>query len=277
MSVGWGQGGFGQILWGLGDPFRVAGVQPIRENLLRLEFNFQPKDTALEEDGDATIVSSYVVTPLAGTIGYDAVDARPVSVASVERAIFEGADNRFYDLWLDRAMSPYASEYQVKVSNVLDLSGNQLQVGYDFATTFALFRGLEPNLAEVVQPSRDLANKDGLYGADDTGDYRTDAGLASFKKRVLRRLITRRGSFAHLPGYGVGTLDEIKQLARNSTRRKLEAQAEEQIGLEPETEKVRAHLVRDASVPGLWRFIILVRARNSLALRIDSPVEGLQL
>jgi hypothetical protein len=99
----------------------------------------------------------------------------------------------------------------------------------------------------------------------------TNQGLASLRKRVLRRLLTRRGAFPHLPGYGVGTAAEIKRLATPSVRARIVAEAEAQIRREPEVEEARASLDPIPGHPGAWRLSVRVRAQAG-SLSVEAPL-----
>jgi hypothetical protein len=81
----------------------------------------------------------------------------------------------------------------------------------------------------------------GTFPIDGSGDYGIDSGIASYKKRIIRRLTSRRGAFAHLAAsrYGVGVVEAVKQLGRAGVREALAAEAEAQIRLEPETLDVK--------------------------------------
>jgi len=97
------------------------------------------------------------------------------------------------------------------------------------------FRTFGPPASNVVakrrQRSFDLANEaPGQLQLDADGDYRTDADFETRRKRVARRLNTPRGTFAHLPDYGLAL--PLKRLLRVGDLRRLQGDALEQIELE---------------------------------------------
>lgn len=224
---------------------------------------------------DAADPKNYAITPVNGTIGDDGLPARTVFIARVEQAI--GAGNAV-DLWLDRRLSPFPAEYTVRCTK-------SVSIGAPLSDLFAQFYGVvwAPLLpTNATTPATDFANAGsaeipgssqilGVYPTTNQGDYATDQGLVSYKKRIIRRLTTRRGRFAHLPNYGVGLLDEIKRLAKASTRQALAAQAEVQIKEEPETEQVQVTITQDATNPGLFFFRVRARTRVFGQVNLDIP------
>lgn len=228
---------------------------------------------------DAADPKNYVITPVEGTIGDDGLPARPVFVTRVDRAAEAESNGRAVDLWLDRRMSPFPAEYVASCTK-------SVAVGVPLSSTIATFYGLvwaPPLPANATTPATDFANSGsaeipgssqilGVFPTTNQGDYATDQGLVSYKKRIIRRLTTRRGRFAHLPNYGVGLLDEIKRLAKPSTRQSLAAQAEAQIREEPETEQVQVTITQSATNPGLFFFLVQARTRVFGQVSLDIPV-----
>jgi len=111
----------------------------------------------------------------------------------------------------------------------------------------------------------------GSYFADETGDYANHSGVASYRKRVIRRLTSREGSFRHLTNYGVGTPDQVKRLARPSVRAQLAVKAEEQFNQEPETLSVKVTIVAVGSV---FHYVVAAKMKLGVTLHINVPVSG---
>lgn len=296
--LGWGGGAFGGMPWGGGGggTLFLLSVLPIRENVIRLEFSVPLYFSILLDPPDASIPTKYVVTPVSGTIGLDGDPVHPVNVAgvslpSVVAGILASDVGRFVDITLDRPMSPYPTRYTVTVTNIFSadlveaLDPDPSSLSFD-----ALFKKLEEPQIATTRPSRDLANAQtgnaatsslpdpedtllnlGSLRVDDSGDYAFDEGLVNFKKRIIRRLVTSPGKFAHLPKYGVGIPDYGKRLAVSSVIASLAAQAEAQISLEPETSRVRVRPIVDPNTPGLVRFQIFVRPKSGEPQRFDVP------
>jgi hypothetical protein len=121
----------------------------------------------------------------------------------------------------------------------------------------ALFRTFgehKTNFTRRTVKSFDIA--EGLP-VDADGDYRNDADLQTLKKRILRRLMTRRGALAHAPEYGLRV--SIKAQSRIGLLRDLQAQAYEQIRAEPGVRDVRVTV--SAPHPAIVRLKLQVFAR----------------
>jgi hypothetical protein len=103
------------------------------------------------------------------------------------------------------------------------------------------------------------------------GDLGNDEGLESYRKRVIRRCMTRKGAFSHLPQYGIGVPAQVKKLAQPGVREALAAEAELQIGQEPETQQVSCSFERDATLAGLWWLIIRARTKAGAAGSVKVP------
>lgn len=282
--MSWGHGAWGSQLWGDSDGggLSIANVFAIAENVLRVEFSGPVFFSGLLEAQDASIPQKYEVAPTAGTVGYDGVPARAVTVVRVDvPAGVAGDEGNFVDLVLDRPMTPYPAKYDVTAEGIFSPDGLLSLDDGTAGTAWALHKTLVLATREATKPSRDVANPQtlaalreavpnpgdarpqlGTFVVDDTHDYAIDSGLTSFKKRVYRRLVTIKDSFAHLPGYGVGIPSYGKKLSQPATRAQLAAEAEQQIALEPEVAQVTVNAVTSPRSPGLTRFVILIRTRT---------------
>jgi hypothetical protein len=284
--LGWGTGGWGSGGWGapsLVDSLTLLSAVPVRENCVRLTFNTILAFTDVRGLVDAADPKNYLFTPVDGTIGEDGLPPRAVSPMLVEQPRVPSVNGRAVDVWLDRRMSPYPAQYRAQCLRSIASNGAPL------STTPAIFFGVTwaPSTPEqATTPATDFANVGyeaatipgsaqiiGVYPTTSQGDYATDQGIVSYKKRIFRRLTTRRGRFAHLPNYGVGVLDEIKRLARPATKQALAAQAEAQIKEEPETQQVQVTILADPRVPGLFRFRVKVRTSVFGVVNLDIPIE----
>lgn len=101
----------------------------------------------------------------------------------------------------------------------------------------------------------------GFWQYDETGEIVLDDASGSLKKRVLRRITTLLGGFAHLPNYGVPP--SLGTLARGDDIQALALRLQEQIRQEPDVRNAGV-TVRAESTPrgGLLRFEITVQQRS---------------
>jgi len=70
------------------------------------------------------------------------------------------------------------------------------------------------------------------------GDYEEDSGISLIKKLIIRRLLTPKGGFFHLPDYGLGFA--VKEPINPTRLVELKTDIERQCKLEPEIGSVSA-------------------------------------
>lgn len=295
MSGAWGSGGWGSGSWGGGPGFpgiSFVDALPIRENVVRVEFATKVYLSGLRETTDASIVDKWAVT--ADTAALDSIGDPSRSVAVVAAVIAtenvaEVDVGRFVELVLDRPMSSFPAQYTVFWSGIY--AADLATVDSGSAKIYAVYRALQAPTAIAAKPSRDFANPQladaareelrgsiaassmGTFGVGVDGDYAYDEGLASLRKRVIRRLVTKKGSFAHLPNYGVGVPQEAKRLGTTAVLSRLAADAESQLAAEPDVAAVKVVTEMPSGSPGLVFFRVFVRQRSGNPVRIDVPFQ----
>lgn len=296
-ATGWGAAPWGASPWGGGAA--AAGqlclglAIAIRENVVRMFFSAPVKYTRWYDHGDASRLGCYSVSVVGGT-GIDGLAAREVSPAAVD--LVRDSDGRQIDLTVDRAFSPYGVLYAVTVTGILSASGLMLGVGANSVQFQGLQKGMPSSLVEHAVATGDIANPQtlgalfdplpeagkrsdsllGTYRADGTGDLAMDVGLTSFKKRVFRRLTTKKGRFGHLPDYGVTLVNSVKMLARPGVTDALAADAEEQIRMEPETEAVSVRVEVTSSGVAFYRVAVRMKSGRTMDRAVPvafSPTE----
>lgn len=254
----------------------------IRENVVRVEFDEAVSLTGLLEASDASKTEKWIVQADPATTGMDGEPARAVSVVRVELAteadgVAEGDVGRFVNLVLDRPMTSFPAAYDLSFFEIYSADLGSMLSGT--ARVFATHAYLEPPKVDAGKVSRDFANPQGAKAAAvlgtfviaDDGDYATDQGPESLKKRVLRRLMTRKGAFAHLPNYGVGVPDEVKKLGTQAVLSRLRVDAEQQILEEPDVDQVRVGIFADSETPGLYRLRVAVRPKLGSPFAFEVP------
>jgi hypothetical protein len=267
-----------------GDDLEILSVYALDETTLRVTFNVQPYTDGLGSYRDGLRPDAYTVTAEAST-GNDGEPARAVQPILVD--LVDG-DPLSLDVHVDRPFSPYPATYTLSMSGAQGpLAGGIASTTYGNATgVLGVHRALQPQLEDQQQGWRDIANPQtpgaladvetrggdaayGTYVIDSTGDYAFDEGLISLKKRIYRRLITKKGQFAHAPNYGVGVGDVVKRLASQSVRSQLIAEAQSQIMQEPGVLRVLVALEPKGTSGGLWTMRVLVRTSVGQSARFD--------
>lgn len=247
----------------------------IRENVVRLTFDTAVYYTNVLDPSDASNPARYTITGKSDTVGSDGLPPRGVFAALAEHP-----SPTVIDVWTDRRLSPYPSRYTITLNGIV-ADGTLDPLNVYTSEFYGLRAGKPKPTPDLAISNADIANPQTLSGAldplslptdsvlgtlpvDDTGDLAKDEGLQSFKKRVLRRLTTRKGRFRHLPQYGTLAVESVKQLARPGLQASIAADAEEQIRQEPETVAVNVRIHMQGSV-AYYR----IRVRCSFGQTVD--------
>lgn len=291
-DIGWGGYGWGTSPWGGLDSgaFALVNLTAIRENVIRLELSSSAYFSGLLDAYDAGDPRKYNVAIEPGGVGLDGTAVRPVKVFAVELPLIPGVPNgRNVDLILDRPMTPWPARYLVAFSNLAQAFDRTVTLS-GTGTVDAIYKRIEPPQVDTAQPSRDFANPQtrtamldplpnpndanqlGCFPIDETGDYATDEGDTSFRKRILRRLVTKKNGFQHLPGYGVGIVEQIKRTLTPGKTSQLEQDAQLQIAQEPDVQKVAVRLIVSKTRPNLGRLVVLARKRGGGDVKLTVPV-----
>ncbi len=279
-GVGWGAGKWGSSGWGGSIALIVEGSVAARENAIQVEFSQRIYFSGVLDENDASDIAHYTLTPVAGGVGMDGSPVRPVNVVTATMADVTGGEGRFLELTLDRPMSPWPCEYTLGINGIYTEDQSSAMPDRTIVVT-SVFKQLVVPSRAVGVIARDIANPQTLSNAyhshvpnpldplnlgtvvtDDTGDYASDDGESAFKMRCIRRLITKKNGFVHLPGYGVGVPTYGKKLAQSSVMTSLATDAEAQIAREPETEKVVVRPGIDPLHPNKVRFVIIAKTKT---------------
>ena len=273
--AGWGDGPWGETPWGGGLPigFAVISAEPVRENVVRIRFASPVYFSGLLDPGDASSIKRYTVQAVSGTEGIEEDATREVRAIAVAR----GSDEFEIDVTVDRPFTSHGSRYLISVNGITSIDGDPIDPAGATYQFDGVYRQLVPPVPDRGVSNRDIANPQTLSGVldplpvttdpnvlgtfpiDDQGDYAFDEGLPSYKKRVFRRIFTRKGRFAHLPGYGTILLDSIKKLSQPGSRDAIAGDLEEQIREEPETVSVKVSI--ESTTDGIWYVRVAAKTR----------------
>lgn len=266
LSGGFGAGPFGAMAFGSGGGVSIAAAVQLTRNSIRLNISgpvpvFNPGDVR-----DALYDRGYSLELYNVPLGMP--PAHVPRVVFVER-VGEGAVTIYTDAPLDGPGVVYRLIGSTDVFGAVPVSARS-----------ALFRtfGDSSLVREERARSRtfDLANVQagaagpgeeqqlGTLVTDTDGDFQNDAGVANLKKRVIRRVTTRLGSYQHAPGYGLRV--PLKGLVTPAGLRDLQQQALQQIALEPGVTAVRVSVTEPS--PGVVLIGIEVDA-DGLSFGVD--------
>ena len=137
------------------------------------------------------------------------------------------------------------------------------------------YRDYANPIFEIDKRTSQIVPGPGFWQYDETGEIVLDDAAGSLKKRVLRRITTLLGGFAHLPTYGVPSM--LGTMARGDDIQALALRLQEQIREEPDVRDASV-TVRALSTPagGIVRFEIVVqqRAIGEVSFLVQVPSLG---
>jgi hypothetical protein len=202
-------------------------------NSVDVVYDSEPRHIDPNDPGDATNPDNYDVT---GPIPPD-------------RLIqwIEWLGENTVEIFFDGELEP-DSIYQIDISGIETESGAILNPPLVSSSFTAFGAKSAPVALQKQTEAYDIRNpqteSDAPQGAPlasfviQSGDLDVETGKRYLRKRIWRRLGTRRGAMFHLPDYGL-SVDE-KTLATPTALRRLQTEIEEQISAEQDVKGVRA-------------------------------------
>lgn len=217
-----------------------------------ITFDRDPRHLDQKSPIDGTNPSNYVVTGPVAPL----VERRIQWIEHIEYGVLR--------IWFDGDFVP-GEQYQIDVSGIVSTNPVYMTPATVLFTAFGAAGvpvPLELETLDAYDIRNPLADRDAPTGAalgqvvlDETGDLDVEARRRYLRKRIFRRLGTRKGAMLHLPDYGLEI--DSKRLLKAAELRKLQVDAETQIKNEPGVRAVRVS-VRQIR-PGLVYLKIKVR------------------
>lgn len=138
------------------------------------------------------------------------------------------------------------------------------------ASVVSTYRDYANPVFEIDKRTSQVVPGPGFWQYDETGEIRLDDAEGSLKKRVLRRITTLAGGFAHLPRYGVPPM--LGTIARGDDLQALALRLQEQIRNEPDVRDAAVSVSADA-LNGVVRFELVVQQRQigEISFRVQVP------
>lgn len=215
MSSGWGISPWGLGGWGgFGAPFRVLGAEAVATRTVRVALSLPPKRVSAIAAGDALNAATWSITRLDTGASYTVLGAEAES------------DHEILVLLL-QPLAGYRINHRVSCLPLISDTGAPVAL-----PGTADFQGLAFDAGAPGSFDRDVANppltKPEQLGIGGTlivvgGDYANERGVELAKKMAYRDLFTPPNAYAHLPGYGFGLGERVKQGLRPGEVPKLAA------------------------------------------------------
>lgn len=238
VSGGFGAGPFGAMPFGSGGGRDVAEAVQVATNAIRVRVS---GNVSIMNPGDVRDALYDRAWSL------DAPYDPGVRIPRVISAARESSQTVI--LFLDAELEGPMRRYRVIASETLIGAARPINAR---SATFSTFGEQKTKTNKQTRKSFDVGNRaPGTFEVDADGDYRNDAGLEGVKKRVMRRLTTGKGAFAHLPAYGLAL--PLKRTFSVGDLRTLQADALEQVQAEG---VLNAQVTISQPEPGIVRLVV---------------------
>lgn len=237
-------------------PLSISEASPVSTHSIRVNLAAEPQHISAQLEGDALNPRTWKVVRMDTGVGFTVLSIEPTCARLC------------WDIRVLEALASSNIQHEISSETLLDKNQNLIS-----APTSATFYGLldaslathERTAANQGFAIRDLSNPQASLPSGSTGgvytvangDYKLHGGTDFVRKLILRRLMTIRGGFRFLPGFGVGL--QVKQPVPAGDLISLQKEIEDQVKLEPEVDKVRVSITQDEN-----NLTIVVQARIKL-------------
>ena len=143
--------------------------------------------------------------------------------------------------------------------NYFDLAGVVVDLMPTAQTPLTYYQSRDLRNPPILTKSTGEIAGGGTLVIGSNGDYESEEGEALVRKLVLRRLMTPRGGFFHLPDYGLGLA--VKEPIPGGDLMRLKAEIERQCMLEPDVDSALAALTMDRR--NVLTMLLRVRMRGN--------------
>jgi hypothetical protein len=245
-SYGGAPGGGSWSFWLL--IFSVEEGDQSTLNSVDIVFSWEPKHIDPNDPADGINLANYVVT---GPVS-------PFPSRLLQSVVYQGDDT--LRLFFDGQLVP-GEIYGIQLANVEAIGGSPLTPDPSSFTFTAFGASTQPVPLER-QPAEqwDIRNPQtaadapqgaalGTFVIDDDGDLGVESRRRYLRKRIFRRLLTKKGANVLEPDYGLDY--EAKGLQTPARLRRLQQDAETQLRREPNVTGVRVAVGQDAFEPGI--------------------------
>ena len=251
----------------LGAPFCVARAIAVGGQIVRVVFSSEPRHASPAAINDGRNPANYTMEI---TLGQgDGPRCVGVLPGVVEWPAFGLQANTEFalDVQWDRELV-IGMTYLVTVKPAV-VSASSVLIGFPYSSAFV--GAARPRRTRQIRRRVgivDLASDPFSPGitVDSAGDWASHDGLPSTRKRILRRAMTPKNSFACLPGYGLGY--DFKRPATTPMLTTLKTDLAQGIKLEPDVAASQTKVVMDAR--GLLAMTIQAKTTDGQDLTVTA-------
>lgn len=243
--------GWGLDQWGLEEygsttplpPLAIDAALAISTKEVQVTLNREPQSLAPTVVGDALNPATWIIQRLDNAFIFSTLSVRKEDPLTFVVSVLED-------------FGPFTATHRILSVTLLDADGGAISNPplnrADFAGVLSAETKDEVTRARLRSNAiRDVANPPlpatgtgttvgGTLVINNAGDYDLESGAPLLRKLIIRRLITLKGGFFHLPDYGLGL--GVKETLPAANLIKLRAEAIRQIKREPEVEETDVQL-----------------------------------
>lgn len=266
-KLGWGKDEWGTSPWGAAvplAPLALDNARAISTKEVEVTLNRAPQAIAPTIPGDALNPATWVMQRLDTGAFFSVIAVRRTTSTTLVVTVLQD-------------MGSVRVQHRILTTTLLDENGNPISNPplnrFDFEGILdveakdALTRARRRSNAirDIANPpvpvSGEISSIGGTFIINSGGDYELETGPSLVRKLIIRRLITPRGGFFHLPDYGLGL--GTKELLPTSDLIQLRTEIFNQTLREPEVEDATVRLV--------------LGAQNDLTVRVSARISSGEL
>lgn len=235
---GLGGGQYGVTQLGAGGPLAVVRALAVAGQVVRVTLTEEPLHRSPAGAFDALNPSNFVFSVVSGqATAPSPVGVLPDVVAGPAYGVGNGSGpdvalERGVDVQVDRQLVVGVA-YRVTLQSIRALAGGELGTP-DYGEFVGVTKLEATRLPERKIEFLDISNPPlvGHWRADSGGDVAVEGPDEGVRKRILRRLMTVRGTWSTMPAYGLG--QSLKGITSRAALASLKADALRQVLEEPE-------------------------------------------
>lgn len=273
MGGGFGVGAFGLMPFGGGGivGLYVVSAQAASLNSVVVTFSEEPRAVDPVRSEDALNPSNWTLEVLSPSTAIVRLAQHVEVTATLVTVFFDGKLTpraRYRITASDTLENADDSETIIADMRSADFTSLQFPrpVPVQDSTAVSIVDIANPQMPRQAGPGRAL----GTFATTAAGTLELDSGLPNQVKRCVRRITTRRGSFLHLPDYGVNL--PLKGLLRANDLRKFQQVLELELQQEPDTAAASVTCRIDPATPGVVYCLTKVRSRTGVEQQALVPI-----